>query len=371
MESLDMNPEFWRGRRVFVTGHTGFKGSWLCLWLQMMGAEVHGYALPPPTSPSLFELARVGQHITSIEGDVRDLRHLKASLITTDAEIVFHLAAQPIVRLSYTVPVDTYMTNVIGTVNLLEAVRTTGRPRVVVCVTTDKCYENLGGDHPFSEQDRLGGHDPYSNSKACAELVCSAYRDSFFGAAGEGAPTVSLATARAGNVIGGGDFAEDRLIPDILRALVRGEVVSVRHPQSVRPWQHVLEPLRGYLMLAEQLHAQGPAFAQAWNFGPDKDDCKTVSWIVEEMARRWPVGAAWRLSPGTHPHEAQMLRLDIDKAKRHLAWMPALRLTQALDLVIDWHVALEAGADMQEVTTGQIAAYQCRINHRSEAAFAA
>jgi CDP-glucose 4,6-dehydratase len=368
---VGVNRGFWQGRRVFVTGHTGFKGGWLCLWLQLMGAEVHGYALPPPTQPNFFEAARVGPHMRSTEGDVRDLPRLQASLAAAEAEVVFHLAAQPLVRLSYSAPIETYTTNVIGTAHLLEAVRATGGARAVVCVTTDKCYENHGGTRPFTEQDALGGHDPYSNSKACAELVCAAYRDSYFRPAGAGEQGVALATARAGNVIGGGDFAADRLLPDILCALARNEAVSIRHPHAVRPWQHVLEPLRGYLMLAEQLHTQGTAFAQAWNFGPEQEDCKPVSWIVEEMARRWPKGASWNLSPGAHPHEAQALRLDIGKARQRLGWRPALRLGQALDLVVDWHAALAAGADMRDVSADQIAAYQRRMNDPLEAGLAA
>lgn len=365
-----MNPDFWRGRRVFITGHTGFKGSWLSIWLQMLGAEVHGYSLPPPGGPNLYEIAQVGRSMSSTEGDIRNLQHLKTSLTNSDAEIVFHLAAQPIVGLSYIAPVDTYSTNVLGTVNLLEAVRTIRRPCTVVCITTDKCYENRELNHPFTEQDRLGGHDPYSNSKACAELVCSSYRDSYFKSTNQSAIPVSLATARAGNVIGGGDFAVDRLIPDILRGIERGEAIFIRNPTAVRPWQHVLEPLRGYLMLAEKLHSHGADFAQPWNFGPKLEDCKPVSWIVEEMERRWTQGTAWRPSLDTHPHEAQTLRLSIEKSRKHLAWMPTLHLGQALDLVVDWHKAMNTGADMKVVTMSQIAGYERRVNPNSGASLA-
>lgn len=356
-----MNRAFWSRRRVFITGHSGFKGSWLSLWLQKCGAEVVGYALKPPTEPNLFTVANVISGMRSITGDVRDLAHLRQCIQAARPEVVIHMAAQPLVRLSYVEPVDTYATNVMGTVNLLEAVRLTPGVRAVVCVTTDKCYENHGNEAAYSETDPMGGHDPYSSSKGCAELVCAAYRRSYFHPDRYSEHGVALATARAGNVIGGGDWARDRLAPDILRAFELGEPLRLRHPTAVRPWQHVLEPLRGYLMLAERLHETGPRFSEGWNFGPMQEDAKPVSWIVGEMARRWPGGAKWEAAPGPHPHEANHLRLDIDKAAHRLGWTPALRLSDALDLVIQWANAHRCGHDMRRTTLRQIASFEALL----------
>ncbi|MBK7004384.1 MAG: CDP-glucose 4,6-dehydratase [Burkholderiales bacterium] len=353
-----MNPAFWLGRRVFLTGHTGFKGSWMALWLQQLGAQVTGYALDAPTQPNLFDAARVGKGMQSVHGDVRDLPALLRAMQAAKPEIVIHLAAQSLVRLSYDTPVETYATNVMGTVHLLEAVRQTPGVRAVVNVTTDKCYENKEWVWGYRESEPMGGFDPYSNSKGCSELVSAAYRSSFFNPAHHAQHGVALATARAGNVIGGGDWAKDRLIPDILAAFEAGKQVPIRNPHATRPWQHVLEPLRGYLTLAEHLYTDGPAFAEGWNFGPHSDDAKPVEWIVKQLAERWGQGAYWAVDAGNHPHEANYLKLDISKAGQRLHWLPALRLDGALGLIVDWARARQAGADMHATTLAQIAAYQ-------------
>lgn len=353
-----MNAAFWRGKKVFLTGHTGFKGSWLSLWLQQLGAELTGYALVPPTDPSLFEVARVEQGMTSVIGDIRDGEKLADVMRQAAPDIVIHMAAQPLVRRSYVDPVETYSTNVMGTVHLLEAVRRTPSVHAVVNVTTDKCYENREWVWGYRENEPMGGFDPYSNSKGCAELVTAAYRNSFFNAAKYGEQRVALATARAGNVIGGGDWAEDRLIPDILSAFESARPVVIRNPHATRPWQHVLEPLRGYLVLAEKLYSEGTAFAEAWNFGPNGDDARPVEWIVRQLAEKWSDGATWQIDAGDHPHEATYLKLDISKAAHSLKWQPAMRLEQALSLIVDWARARQAGADLRAVTQAQIAAYQ-------------
>lgn len=356
-----MNPDFWRGKRVFLTGHTGFKGSWLSLWLQSLGAELTGYALKPPTNPSLFEEARVAQGMISLEGDIRDLESFSRAMQAARPEVVIHMAAQPLVRHSYVAPVETYSINVMGTVHLLEAVRHCPSVRSVVNVTTDKCYENQEWVWSYRENEPMGGYDPYSNSKGCAELVSAAYRSSFFNPDDYARHGVALATVRAGNVIGGGDWAQDRLLPDILAAFSRGETVRIRNPHAIRPWQHVLEPLRGYLMLAERLTEDGVAFAEGWNFGPNVDDARPVSWVVAEMARRWGEGASWIVAAGEHPHEANYLKLDISKACAKLRWRPMLTLVESLDLIIDWATASAAGRDARELTLEQIKQYQERI----------
>jgi CDP-glucose 4,6-dehydratase len=358
MEGLVVTPSFWNGKRVLLTGHTGFKGSWMSLWLTSMGAQVVGYALAPPTKPSLFDCAYVCRDMTSVLGDIRDLTVLQTAFAEHRPEIVIHMAAQPLVRYSYQNPVDTYSTNVMGTVNLLEAVRNCPSVRAVVNITTDKCYENREWVWGYRENEPMGGHDPYSNSKGCAELVSSAYRDSFFSAESYAQHGIALATVRAGNVIGGGDWAVDRLIPDILAAFERGQSVVIRNPNAVRPWQHVLEPLRGYLTLAERLYQQGPAFAEGWNFGPNDEDAKPVSWIVEQMAGMWGGDPTWSVDAGPHPHEAHYLKLDISKARSRLDWHPALRLNEALQLTIDWTLRRQGGTDARKLTLDQIAAYQ-------------
>ncbi len=345
--------DVWSGRRVFLTGHTGFKGSWLSLWLQSLGAEVHGFALPPPTEPSLFEAARVAEGMASSTiGDLRDFETVSTAMRACRPEIVLHLAAQSLVRYSYQAPVETYATNVLGTVHVLEAARQVGGVRAIVNVTTDKCYENREWQWGYREIDPMGGYDPYSNSKGCSELVTSAYRQSFFR---EGA--TALASARAGNVIGGGDWALDRLVPDILRAFEAGRPVVIRNPHSIRPWQHVLEPLSGYLALAENLLSEGQVWAEAWNFGPNDDDARPVEWIVERMVESWGDGADWSVDGGPHPHEASYLKLDISKAKARLGWRPRWSLRQALDEIVTWHRAWLAGDDVRSLCLRQISLY--------------
>ncbi len=350
-----MNPGFWRGRKVLLTGHTGFKGSWLSLWLQKSGADLVGYSLPPPTAPSLFEVARVADGMRSVEGDIRDLPRLRAEFQRHAPEIVIHMAAQSLVRYSYDHPVETYTTNVIGTVNVFEAVRATPGVRAVLNVTSDKCYENREWHWGYRENEPMGGYDPYSSSKGCAELVTAAYRNSFF------LPTEGetvLASARAGNVIGGGDWAKDRLIPDIVRAFMDGKPVVIRNPAAIRPWQHVLEPLNGYLTLLERICEGGPEFGEGWNFGPDAGDVKPVSWIVETMTRLWGGDAAWELESTAQPHEARHLKLDCSKAQGLLDWRPRLDLRQGLERVTNWYQAYRSGQEMHQFTMNEIADYE-------------
>ncbi|MEO7480967.1 MAG: CDP-glucose 4,6-dehydratase [Sulfuriferula sp.] len=353
-----MSPDFWRGKRVFITGHTGFKGSWISLWLQNLGAELTGFALQPPTTPSLFEEAYVVADMRSIIGDIRDMSALQQAMQACHPEIVIHMAAQPLVRYSYQNPVETYATNVMGTVHMLEAVRRTTGVKAVVNITTDKCYENREWIWGYREHEPMGGYDPYSNSKGCAELVSSAYRSSFFNSTTYAQHGVALATVRAGNVIGGGDWAQDRLIPDILAAFELGKVVNIRSPHAIRPWQHVLEPLRGYLTLAEHLYERGPVFAEGWNFGPNDEDAKPVGWIVKRMAEIWGKDAEWKIDIAEHPHEANYLKLDISKARSRLDWHPALCLNDALSLIIDWTKQRQAGSNIRQLTLNQILAYQ-------------
>jgi CDP-glucose 4,6-dehydratase len=325
-----------------------------------MGAEVTGYSLAPPTQPNLFESANVGSGMKSVIGDIRDLARLQAVFAECRPDVVFHLAAQPLVRYSYAEPVETYSTNVMGTVNLLEAVRNTPGVKAVVNVTTDKCYENREWIWAYRENEAMGGYDPYSSSKGCAELVSAAYRSSFFNAENFAQHGVALATVRAGNVIGGGDWAQDRLLPDILSAFEHGRIASIRNPNSVRPWQHVLEPLRGYLTLAERLHVDGATYAEGWNFGPVDEDARTVGWIVEKLATLWGDTATWENIAGDHLHEANYLKLDISKARQRLDWHPTLRLEEALRFIVDWSRARKAGADIRSLTLSQISAYQNR-----------
>lgn len=348
-----MTPAFWCGKRVFLTGHTGFKGSWLSLWLQSLGAEVTGYALHPPTKPSLFEIANVARGMTSIIADIRDLPTLQQAMRASQPDLVIHMAAQPLVRLSYAEPVETYATNVMGTVHVLESARRASSVKAVVAVTTDKCYENKEWLWGYREDEPMGGYDPYSNSKGCSELVISAYRSSFFKNEG-----IAVASARAGNVIGGGDWAADRLVPDILRAFEAKLPVVIRNPHSIRPWQHVLEPLSGYLMLAERLCRDGQAFAESWNFGPKEEDARPVKWIVEHMVRSWGNDVSWQEDVSTQPHEASYLKLDISKARNRLNWHPSLKLQDALELIIDWCKQRHSGVDMGKFTLAQIHDYQ-------------
>jgi CDP-glucose 4,6-dehydratase len=348
---------FWSGKTVLLTGHTGFKGSWLALWLQSLGAKVVGYALAPPTAPSLFETAHVAQGMTSIQGDVRDLAELSAVFAEYQPEIVIHMAAQALVRHSYTNPVETYATNVMGTVHVLEAARQAASARAIVIVTSDKCYENREWVWGYRENEAMGGYDPYSNSKGCAELVTAAYRNSFFHPDQYAQHGFALASARAGNVIGGGDWAADRLIPDIMRAIVAGQPVLIRNPHAIRPWQHVLEPLSGYLVLAQKLYEEGAAYTEGWNFGPADNDAKPVQWIVEQLTAIWGAGVRWTLDNGEYPHEAHYLKLDCSKAKACLGWQPRWHLGKALEAIIEWQRALQADQNMREITLKQIAAY--------------
>lgn len=357
LEGVEVNPVFWQGKRVLLTGHSGFKGSWLSLWLQSMGAQVVGYALAPPTNPSLFEVAEVGADMTSIIGDIRDLEHLRNVFAEHQPEIVIHMAAQPLVRYSYIEPVETYSTNVMGTVNLLEAVRSTKSVKAVVNVTTDKCYENREWVWGYRENESMGGYDPYSSSKGCAELVTAAYRNSYFHPDKYKEHGVAIASGRAGNVIGGGDWAEDRLIPDIMRAITQGKPVHIRNPHAIRPWQHVLEPLSGYLLLAQKLYEEGAAFAEGWNFGPNDEDAKPVQWIVEKLTQSWGDGNSWMLDGGGHPHEAHYLKLDCSKAKSRLGWHPRWHLDEALGAIVDWQRAYRDGKATKVFTLEQIQRY--------------
>jgi CDP-glucose 4,6-dehydratase len=353
-----VTPDFWKGKKVFLTGHTGFKGSWLSLWLQSMGADVMGYALAPPTTPALFDEASVGEGMQSHIGDIRDLQAITQSMVSFDPDILIHMAAQPLVRLSYKQPVETYATNVMGTVHVLEAARQCPGLRAIVNVTTDKCYENREWEWGYREDEPMGGHDPYSNSKGCMELVTSAYRNSFFG---KDQP-VALASARAGNVIGGGDWAEDRLIPDILTAFEKQQPVVIRNPQATRPWQHVLEPLSGYLVLAENLWARGQDVAQGWNFGPKDEDARPVDWILDHMVNTWGKGASWALDQNPQPHEARYLKLDVSKARAHLHWSPTWSLETTLAYIVKWHRAWLNGNDVQALCLAEINAYMAAMS---------
>jgi CDP-glucose 4,6-dehydratase len=339
-----VDTDFWKGKKVFLTGHTGFKGSWLSLWLQNMGALVKGYSLDINSKPALFKIANVSAEMESEIGDIRNLEQLTKSLVSFSPDILIHMAAQPLVRLSYQEPVDTYTTNVIGTVNVLEAARKCPNLKAIVSVTTDKCYENKEWEWGYRENEPMGGHDPYSSSKGCAELVTSAYRKSFFSSEN----TASLASARAGNVIGGGDWAEDRLIPDILRAFEKSEPVVIRNPLSTRPWQHVLEPLSGYLVLAQELFLNGDEFAEGWNFGPKDEDCKPVSWVLDKMVESWGGNASWSLDKENNPHEAGFLKLDCSKAASRLKWKPKWNLQLTLKSIVDWHQVYSNGGDIKK-----------------------
>ena len=347
-----MKSNFWCNKRVFITGHTGFKGSWLALWLQKLGANIIGYALDPPTTPNLFTVAGVADKMTSMISDIRHLTTLQQALQATQPEIVLHLAAQPLVRLSYQQPVDTYTTNILGTLNLLEAIRSTPSVRVMVNVTSDKCYENREWLWGYRENEALGGSDPYSSSKACSELITTAYRRSFFTTG-----VVALASARAGNVIGGGDWAEDRLVPDILRALEQHQPLIVRYPQAVRPWQHVLEPLAGYLRLAECLYEKGQEFACAWNFGPDEQDSQTVSVLLNYFSQQSP-DFIWHADTQAQPHEASLLKLDSSQARQYLGWQPRWHISQALHKTWAWHQAWQNKENMQTFCLQQIEEYE-------------
>ncbi|AGZ36246.1 MULTISPECIES: CDP-glucose 4,6-dehydratase [Pseudomonas] len=356
METVGLNPAFWQGKRVLLTGHTGFKGSWLALWLRELGAQVTGFALDPGSEPSLFELARVGSDITDVRGDLRDLAALLEVVAEVQPEIVLHLAAQPLVREAYRDPLGTYSSNVMGTLNLLEAVRQVGGVRACVLVTTDKVYANQEWPWPYRENEALGGHDPYSSSKACCELLAQSYAASFFPAAKHAEHGLALATARAGNVLGGGDFAADRLVPDVLKAWSAGEPVTLRYPHAVRPWQHALEPLAGYLLLAERLYQEGPAYAGAWNFGPGEQDMCSVGEVVNYLARQWPEAPGLQVEP-SELHEAGLLRLDSSRARQVLGWRTRWTLRECLGHTLDWHLAWQRGENMRAFTLDQLNLY--------------
>jgi CDP-glucose 4,6-dehydratase len=359
-----VDPDFWRDRRVLLTGHTGFKGAWLSLWLQSLGARVTGFSVDVPTQPSLYELARVGEGMESIEGDVRDPEAMAVAVAAAEPEVVIHMAAQPLVRRSFSEPRETYETNVMGTVNVLDAVRLNGDgARAIVNVTSDKCYENREWEWGYREHEPMGGHDPYSSSKGCSELVTDAFRRSFF----SGPEGTRLASARAGNVIGGGDWGAERLVPDIMRAALAGEQVRVRNPNSIRPWQHVINPLSGYLVLAQALW-DSPEHAAGWNFGPVDEDARPVGWIVERIGELWPGKLRWALDDGPHPHEARYLKLDSSRARAKLGWRPLVGLDTALQSIVEWYQALRDGADMRAITLGQIETFAAGGNPAARAA---
>ena len=344
---------FWKNKKVFITGHTGFKGSWLSLWLQSMDSIVKGYSLNVNTNPSLFKEAKVDLEMDSEIGDIRDLDKLRSSMSKFNPDILIHMAAQPLVRLSYRNPIETYSTNVMGTVNVLEAARSCDNLKSIVSVTTDKCYENKEIQRGYKEDEPMGGHDPYSSSKGCAELVTSAYRRSFF----NNDNTASIASARAGNVIGGGDWSEDRLIPDIIRAFQKSKPVIIRNPNSTRPWQHVLEPLSGYLVLAQHLYDDGENYTGAWNFGPLDEDCKSVSWILNEMVKLWGKNSKWKLDQDINPHEANFLKLDCSKAASKLNWLPKWRLKESLESIVNWHQVFISGGNIKNQCLMEINKY--------------
>jgi CDP-glucose 4,6-dehydratase len=356
------NRSFWNGRKVFLTGHTGFKGSWLSLWLDALGANVTGYALDPPTKPSLFEQAEVESVVRSICADIRDFHRLKSAIAECDPDVVIHMAAQSVVRRGYEDPIETYSSNVMGTVHLLEALRQIGQPCAVVNVTSDKCYENREWVWGYRENDPLGGHDPYSNSKACAELVTSSFCKSFFPPEDFGQHKIAVASVRAGNVIGGGDWTSHQLIPDLMRAFLAGNPCLIRSPSAIRPWQFVLEPLRGYLVLAERLAEDAGRFASSWNFGSAEADARTVSWIANELARSWGNHASWSQDSGIHPREAHYLKLDVSKARAYLNWHPVLPLNMALDWIVEWYRAFQAGDDLGRITRIQIKRYEALLH---------
>jgi CDP-glucose 4,6-dehydratase len=353
-----VNPAFWSGKRVLITGHTGFKGAWLAIWLRRLGAQVSGFALPQPDTASIFHAAQVERDVATTYGDIRDLDSCRGALRAAEPQIVFHLAAQALVRPSYDDPVGTYATNVMGTVNVLEAVRTCESVRAVVVVTSDKCYQNREWHWGYREEEPMGGFDPYSSSKGCAELVSAAYRSSYFHPDASATHSVGVATARAGNVIGGGDWAKDRLIPDFMRSILERQSLLVRSPHAIRPWQYVLEPLAGYLLLAQQLLTPGAGACEAWNFGPYDHDARPVAWLVAELTRLWGENAAWRLDAAPQPHEAHYLKLDISKARARLNWAPRWSLTQGLQKVVEWYRAQRDGHDMRAVCLAHIEAYE-------------
>lgn len=353
-----VTPSFWKDKKVFLTGHTGFKGGWLSLWLSSMGAKVTGYALAPNAQPNLFEALSISTLIEqSYIGDIRDFEHLKKSMLLAEPDVLIHMAAQPLVRYSYDNPIETYATNVMGTVHVLEAARQVEALRATVVVTTDKCYENKEWEWGYRENEPMGGYDPYSNSKGCAELVTSAYRQSFFSADNYVVHKNAIASARAGNVIGGGDWSKDRLIPDAIKAFEAGQALKIRNPLATRPWQHVLEPLSGYLVLAEALYSQGMKYASPWNFGPLDEDARSVQEVINLLIEHWGSSADWQKEGADQPHEAHLLKLDCSKAKQHLSWAPRWRLETAIEKIVAWQKSFQENKNMQEVSLSQIKQY--------------
>lgn len=359
MENVGMM-SFWKNKKVFITGHTGFKGGWLSLWLNSLGAEVTGFALAPTTNHNLFTLATIDTHVKSHIKDIRNLPVLKEAVLASEADIIFHLAAQPLVRYSYAHPVETYETNMMGTVNILEAFRASATAKVFVNITTDKCYENNEWCWGYRETDKLGGYDPYSSSKACSELITAAYRSSFFNPSNWHEHGKSIATVRAGNVFGGGDWAEDRLVPDVVMSILNDKEPLIRHPGSKRPWQHVLEPLYGYLLLAEKMW-QSAVFAESWNFGPTEESCQSVAYLVQTLCREWGGRMDWLHHKAASPHEATFLKLDISKAQSRLGWRPLLTIDQGLKLTVDWYKAWANGRSALSLTLDQIASYMIHL----------
>ncbi len=360
---MAMNKSFWVGKKVFITGHTGFKGGWLTTWLKLLGASITGYSLPPETQPSMFELANVAQGITSINGDILNSANLLKAMQEQQPEIIFHLAAQPLVHYSYENPLETYTVNVIGTVNLLEAIRSVKSVKAVIVVTSDKCYENQEWVWGYRETDSMGGFDPYSSSKGCAELVVSAYRRSYFNPAHYDNHQVALATVRAGNVIGGGDWAAARLIPDLVRSFIKNETGEIRHPRAFRPWQYILDLLQGYLMLTEKLWYEGATFSEAWNFGPNEDNVKCVSWIADKLVSLWGENAKWSLGENALLHEAKCLKLDCNKSRTLLGWEPQMSIDDVLKTTLAWYQAHHHQQDMVKFTEQQIQEYESRRGH--------
>jgi len=355
---MELKKAFWKNKKVFITGHTGFKGTWLSLWLHHLGADITGYALEPPTQPNLFELIRTDSMMESHIQDIRDLECLEKKMKACKPDIVFHLAAQALVRDSYKIPVETYATNVMGSVNVLNTVRHCPSVRSVVIITSDKCYHDKEWSRGYCENDNLWGYDPYASSKACAEMVTSAYRNSFFNPKKYDHHGVAVASARSGNVIGGGDWGHERLIPDCICALLANKPIKIRNPDSIRPWQHVLNTLSGYLILARKLFCHGPVFAEAWNFGPDESDTKSVEWIVKKLCELWPDKAYYQCDKGSHPHETGILRLDSSRARRHLDWQPFFTIDMTLKGIVDWTMAYQKSMNMTEVCLQQILDYE-------------
>lgn len=360
VEKEIINSSFWKNKKVFLTGHTGFKGAWLSLWLKTLGAEVCGYSLKPPSKPSMFELLNISSEIESIESNIQDLNKLKEVFKNFKPEIVIHMAAQSLVRKSYKDPVETYATNVMGTLNVFEAIKSTNSVQVVLNITSDKCYENLEKNTGYSESDPMGGYDPYSSSKGCAELLTSAYRRSYFGQCNNS--NVTLASARAGNVIGGGDFALDRLIPDIVRSILSNEELLIRNPNAIRPWQHVLEPLSGYITLIQKLWDKKNDFTEGWNFGPEESDVKSVEWIINEFSKNWDKKINWKKESNNQLHEAQILKLDCTKAKTKLGWYPQLKIEEGIQITAEWYKAFIRKDNLKDLTLGQIKAYEKNFN---------